>query len=54
IGRYIVQKQFVPDIPAVMGGVIYISIVISLINLVIDIFYVMIDPQLREEIKERV
>ncbi|MFB2003733.1 ABC transporter permease [Staphylococcus aureus] len=53
IGRYIVQKQFIPDIPAVMGGVIYISIVISIINLIIDIFYVLIDPQLRAELKER-
>lgn len=53
IGRYIVQKQFVPDIPAVMGGVVYISIVISLVNLAIDIFYAVVDPKLREEIKER-
>lgn len=53
IGRYIVQKQFIPDIPAVMGGVVYISIVISLVNLAIDIFYAIVDPKLREEIKER-
>ncbi len=25
IGRYIVQKQLIPDIPAVMGGVVYIN-----------------------------
>lgn len=53
IGRYIVQKQFIPDIPAVMGGVVYISLVISLVNLAIDIFYACVDPKLREEIKER-
>lgn len=53
IGRYIVQKQFVPDIPAVMGGVVYISLVISLVNLAIDIFYACVDPKLREEIRER-
>lgn len=53
IGRYIVQKQLVPDIPAVMGGVVYISIVISLVNLIIDIFYAVIDPKLRSEIKEK-
>ncbi|PTI68265.1 ABC transporter permease [Staphylococcus succinus] len=53
IGRYIVQKQLVPDIPAVMGGVVYISIVISLVNLAIDIFYAIVDPKLRSEIKER-
>lgn len=53
IGRYIVQKQLIPDIPAVMGGVVYISIVISLSNLIIDIFYTLIDPKLRSEINER-
>ncbi len=53
IGRYIVQKQLIPDIPAVMGGVVYISIVISLANLIIDIFSVLIDPKLRSEINER-
>ncbi|MBO1198894.1 ABC transporter permease [Staphylococcus simiae] len=53
IGRYIVQKQLVPDIPAVMGGVVYISIVISLANLVIDIFYTLVDPKLRSELRER-
>ncbi|XLP50228.1 ABC transporter permease [Staphylococcus aureus] len=53
IGRYIVQKQLIPDIPAVMGGVVYISIVISLANLIIDIFYALIDPKLRSEINER-
>lgn len=53
IGRYIVQKQFVPDIPAIMGGVVYISLVISLVNLAIDIFYACVDPKLREEIRER-
>jgi peptide/nickel transport system permease protein len=53
IGRYIVQKQFIPDIPAIMGGVVYISIVISLANLAIDIFYAIVDPKIRSEIKER-
>ncbi len=53
IGRYIVQKQLIPDIPAVMGGVVYISIVIYLANLIIDIFYALIDPKLRSEINER-
>ncbi len=48
-----IQKQLIPDIPAVMGGVVYISIVISLANLIIDIFYALIDPKFRHEINER-
>ena len=31
IGSYIVDKQFIPDIPSIMGGVVYTAITISLI-----------------------
>lgn len=36
-----------------MGGVVYILIVIFLVNLIIDIFYVLIDLKLCSEINER-
>nr|WP_263314589.1 ABC transporter permease [Mammaliicoccus sp. Marseille-Q6498] len=51
IGSYIVDKQFIPDIPAVMAGVVYIAVVISLINLIVDLIYTFIDPKIREQIK---
>lgn len=37
IGSYIVDKQFIPDIPAILGGVVYIAITISIVNMLIDI-----------------
>lgn len=51
IGSYIVDKQFIPDIPVVLGGVVYISFVVSLVNLVIDILYAIIDPRIKSKMK---
>ena len=39
LGSYIVDKQFIPDVPAVMGAVIYTAIIISIVNMFIDILY---------------
>ncbi|MBS4192024.1 ABC transporter permease [Bacillus sp. FJAT-49705] len=52
IGSYIVDKQFIPDIPSIMGGVVYIAITISLINLFIDILYAFFDPRIRSKMKQ--
>ncbi|GAF18105.1 glutathione transporter, permease component [Bacillus sp. JCM 19046] len=52
LGSYIVDKQFIPDIPAVLGGVIYIAIVISIINLLVDLLYAFLDPRIRSKMKD--
>ncbi len=51
LGSWIVDKQFIPDIPVVLAGVVYISIVISLVNLVVDILYAFIDPRIKSKMK---
>lgn len=51
IGSYIVDKQMLPDIPAVLGAVVYLSIVIGIVNLLIDLIYTVIDPRIRSRIK---
>lgn len=51
LGSYIVDKQFIPDIPAVLGGVVYIAIIISLVNLVVDILYALLNPRIRSQMK---
>ncbi len=51
IGSYIVDKQMLPDIPAVLGAVVYLSVVIGLVNLLIDLIYVVIDPRIRSRLK---
>lgn len=52
LGSYIVDKQFIPDIPSVMGGVVYTAITISLINVIIDIMYAFFDPRIRAKMKQ--
>lgn len=52
IGSYIVDKQFIPDIPAILGGVVYIAITISIVNLIIDILYAFYDPRIRSKMKQ--
>lgn len=52
IGSYIVDKQFIPDIPAIMGGVVYTAITISLVNVIIDILYSFVDPRIRSKMKQ--
>ncbi len=53
IGSYIIEKQFLPDIPAILGGVVYVSIVISLVNLAVDLIYVYLDPRIKSRLKSQ-
>ncbi len=52
IGSYIVDKQFIPDIPAIMGGVVYTAITISIVNVVVDLLYAFFDPRIRSKMKQ--
>lgn len=42
---YIVEKEFVPDTPAVVASVVYCSVAISLANLLVDILYTFVTPE---------
>lgn len=53
IGSYIVDKQFVPDIPIVLASVVYVAIIISLANLFVDILYAFLDPRIKSKIKSQ-
>lgn len=52
LGSYIVDKQYIPDIPAIMGGVVYTAITISLVNVVVDMMYAFFDPRIRTKMKQ--
>lgn len=52
IGSYIVDKQFIPDIPGIMGGVVYTAITISIINVIVDLMYAFFDPKIRSQLKQ--
>lgn len=51
LGSFIVDRQFIPDIPVVMAGVVYIAIVISFVNLGVDILYAFLDPRIKSKMK---
>lgn len=52
LGSYIVDKQFIPDIPAILAGVVYIAVSISLVNLVVDLLYALLNPRIRAQLKQ--
>ena len=51
LGSFIVDRQFIPDVPVVLAGVVYIAVVISVVNLMVDILYAMLDPRIKSKIK---
>lgn len=48
LGTAIVTAIRMKDNPLVLGGVVYIAIAFSLVNLLVDIIYMFIDPRLRD------
>ncbi|MDR1532940.1 MAG: ABC transporter permease [Clostridiales bacterium] len=51
IGSYIVDKQFIPDIPIVLAGTVYVAVIVSVVNLFVDILYAFLDPRIKSKIK---
>jgi len=51
LGSLIVDRQFIPDIPVVMAGVIYVAIIVSITNLAVDILYAFLDPRIKSKMK---
>jgi len=49
IGQYAFQASVSLDFPAIMGVTMLIALVFILVNLVVDVTYVFLDPRLREE-----
>jgi peptide/nickel transport system permease protein len=47
LGRYIVNALLVLDYPAIMGGTLFVAVIYSLVNLVVDIVYAALDPRMR-------
>lgn len=51
IGAYVVDKQYLPDVPAVTATVVYASLIVGVANLAVDILYTLIDPRLKTKLK---
>ena len=54
IGSLIVESMFKRDLPLLTGGVMYVSMVFVLMNLIVDILYAVIDPRIRVSSKKAV
>jgi peptide/nickel transport system permease protein len=52
IGSLLVEAIKTRDYPMVLGGVLFIGIVFSLVNLVVDILYAFIDPRIKARYSE--
>lgn len=47
IGKWMVDSIFRRDYPAVQGGLLLIAAIVMLVNLVVDLLYGLINPQIR-------
>ncbi len=50
VGKYIVDSITQRNYPSVLGGAIIIAVVLTIINLIVDISFVLIDPRLKTTI----
>ena len=53
IGRYVVDSIMKRDFPAIQGSVLFMAFIFIMVNLIIDILYSLVNPQIREEIVDK-
>ena len=51
IGRWLVQAIFSRDTPTVLGCLILFSVCFSVVNLIVDLLYGLVDPRIRSQYK---
>lgn len=49
LGQLIVNAIKVKNAPLVQGGILFVSLIMSIINLIVDILYAYIDPRIRSQ-----
>lgn len=47
VGSWLIQSIFRRDYPALQGGVLLVSMVVIFVNLIVDLFYGLINPRIR-------
>jgi ABC-type dipeptide/oligopeptide/nickel transport system permease component len=47
LGRYVVDSLSARDYPAVQGCILFFAVIMVIVNLAVDIFYLYLDPRLR-------
>ncbi len=53
LGRYVVEAIQNRDYIVVQGAVMFISVIMSLVNLVVDLIYAMVDPRVRVQYRKK-
>ena len=51
VGRFMVDSISRRDFPIIQGGVLFLALVFSLVNLMVDILYAYIDPRVKSQYK---
>lgn len=51
IGKYMIDAIKMRDMPVVMGGVLFLALIFSVVNLLVDILYSFIDPRIKSQYK---
>ena len=51
LGKYMVDAIKANNYPAVQGGVLYMSVVFSIVNLFVDLIYAFVDPRIKAMFK---
>ncbi|GAU78930.1 nickel ABC transporter permease [Fusibacter sp. 3D3] len=51
IGRLMVESIKMRDFPVVQGGVLFVAISFSLVNLLVDLLYAYVDPRIKSQYK---
>jgi peptide/nickel transport system permease protein len=51
VGRLMVESIKMRNYPVVQGGVLYIAIAFSLVNLLVDLLYAYVDPRIKAQYK---
>lgn len=51
IGRFVIESVKTQDIPCVLGCVVTLAIMFTIVNLLVDILYAFVDPQIKSQYK---
>ncbi len=51
VGRLMVESIKMRDYPVVQGGVLYVALAFSIVNLLVDLLYAYIDPRIKAQYK---
>jgi peptide/nickel transport system permease protein len=49
VGRLMVESIKMRDYPVVQGGVLFVAVAFSLVNLLVDLLYAYIDPRIKAQ-----